>query len=122
MLQDNITFNAVERKFLLCIAQGNKRMPEGMELAGILFDVPVIEEIVMEQTAPYKTAPVHPQVQELGKSETYVCHTYGMLVAIGGAMLDKITFCLHPWRMEYVTSIPEYLFYQTVLCFNIPHI
>ncbi len=95
MLYNDIFFFGVEAEIPPGIPQRPFCVAETVETVTGIRIMPIIEKIIVEQSAPHQTAVINLDIPGSGQLQTGISHGYGVIKAADGTVLDKELFSLH---------------------------
>lgn len=80
MMEDHIFLNFGDKKVSFCIFKRFTWVGESMKPVTLIWDMPVIQEIVMQKSTPDQATPINTKRQMFTKEETHFCYSAGVFI------------------------------------------
>ena len=107
MLFDHVALRVIQLKVAVGIAQGRSGVPKPVQPVRGVGRVPIVEEIIVQQSAAHKSALVHFEVQPMHKPQAHKRHAHGVLKHAHRPVLHVLFCNLHTRGFQNITAVQK---------------
>ena len=95
VVADHVFFSFGNREISLRVFQRFCRMCHAVQSVTFIRGMPVLEEVIMKQSAPNQSSAIDLRRKKLGKRKAHHRHSAGMIIYADARMVDNSLFILH---------------------------